>query len=88
MSMKGIDTLAVHSGDSHLYFEAGDEYALSYLRQVFRKRIKKCEACKEPFEVFPHLVLKDSKGRLWMARLEVQLVPYKPEDSNEDTFTE
>lgn len=79
-SMRGCDTLAVYRGDAHLYFEEGDEYALSYLRQVFRKRIKKCEACKEPFEVFPGLLLQDRDGRLWKAKLEVQLVPYKPEE--------
>jgi len=83
MSMKGRDTLVVHSGDAHLYFSENDEYALSYLRQVFRKRIKKCEACKEPFEVFPHLVLKDREGRLWKPKLEIQLVPYNPEEADE-----
>ena len=83
MSMKGRDTLVVHSGDAHLYFSEKDEYTLSYLRQVFRKRIKKCEACKEPIEVFPHLVLRDSEGRLWKPKLEVQLVLYEPEEENE-----
>ena len=80
MSMKGRDTLVIYQGDAHLYFEEGDEYALSYLRQVFRKRIKKCEACKEPFELFPNLVLQDSNGKLWKPKLEVQLVPAKPEE--------
>lgn len=80
MSMKGRDTLVVHQGDAHLYFEEENEYALSYLRQVFRKRIKKCEACKEPFELFPGLVLQDSNGKLWKPKLEVQLVPAQPEE--------
>lgn len=80
MSIKGRDTLAVHQGDAHLYFEEGDEYTLSYLRQVFRKRIKKCESCKEPFELFPGLILEDKDGRLWKLKLEAQLVPYKPEE--------
>ena len=80
MSMKGRDTLVVYRGDAHLYFEEGSEYALSYLRQVFRNRIKKCEGCKEPFELFPGLILKDSDGRLWRPKLEVQLVPHKPEE--------
>lgn len=83
MSMRGRDTLKVYVGDADYYFRAGSEYNLSYLRQVFRNRIKKCEVCKEPFEIFPGLVLEDSNGRLWKPKLEVQLVPAKPEVSDE-----
>ena len=78
--MKGRDTLVVHQGDAHLYFSEGTEYTLSYLRQVFRKRIKQCESCKEPFELFPGLILEDGNGRQWILKLEVQLVPNKPEE--------
>jgi hypothetical protein len=84
MSMKGKDTLVIYQGDAHLYFEEGDEYTLSYLRQVFRKRTTKCEGCKEPIELFPHLVLQDADGRLWKPKLEVQLVPTeRPEEDDE-----
>ena len=75
--MKGRDTLKVHVGDAHLYFTEGIEYSLSYLRQVFKKRIRKCECCNEPLELFPGLVLRDKEGRLWEAKLEVQIVPLK-----------
>lgn len=81
LSMKGKDTLRVYVGDGHQYFSKDSEYALSYLRQVFRKRIKQCENCKEPIEVFPGLVLQDSNGRFWKPKLEVQLIP---EERTED----
>jgi hypothetical protein len=76
-SMKGLDTLRVHVGDAHLYFKEGSEYTLSYLRQVFRKRIRQCENCKEPFELFPGLMLEDGNGKLWEIKLEAHIVPSK-----------
>lgn len=84
MSMRGKDTLKVFVGDAHQYFAEGREYTLSYLRQVFRKRIKQCENCKDPFEAFPGLVLRDRQGRYWKPKLEVHLVPEeRPEEDDE-----
>ena len=80
--MNGRDTLKIHVGDSHYYFKEGVEYTFSRLRQIFRKAIRKCDGCKEPLEVFPGLVLRDSEGRLWETKLEVQIVPLKHRRKN------
>jgi hypothetical protein len=61
----------VFCGDASFYFKFGRIYRLSYLRQIFRKKLAKL---KEEYdenqdairmEFFPGLTLKDGKGNLW-----------------------
>ena len=77
--LKG-QVLLVHRGDADsLYFEEGRKYKLSYLKQVFRKRLERCPHCSWPYEIFPGLILKDRDGNLLTTKFHVELVPYKPE---------
>lgn len=66
----------VHTGDTTFYFECGRLYRESYLKQVFKKRIKHVE-------LFPGLVLRDGSGNLVKPELQVVLVPApEPEEEN------
>jgi hypothetical protein len=55
----------VHRGDATFYFEFGRLYLLSYLKQIFRKKIQHCSACEHPIELFPGLILRDGEVKLW-----------------------
>jgi hypothetical protein len=85
--MSTDSTFTVHTGDSLYYFEHGRSYQQSYVRQVFRERLKRCPACSHPYELFPGLVLKDDNGDLWKVKLRATLMPVKPEEENEEIPT-
>jgi len=77
---KPNDILRVYRGDTDLYFEEKRKYKLSYLKQVFRRRVQCCPRCSLSLELFPHLILQDGEGNLLKPELRIELVPYKPED--------
>jgi hypothetical protein len=81
--MSNDSTFTVYTGDATLHFEYGRSYKQSYLKHVFRERIKQCPACSHPYELFPGLVLKDEKGDLWKVKLKAVFMPVKPEEENE-----
>jgi len=69
MSRKDIKYV-VHTEDTTYYFERGRTYKSSYLKQVFKKKIKH-------IELFPGLIVEDESGNLLTTELRVVLIPVK-----------
>ena len=77
----------VHCGDASFYFKYGRLYRVSYLKQIFQKKLEMLqdeygenrEAIR--MEFFPGLTLKDGEGKFWKPRVlddGVVLIEEKP----------
>ena len=73
----------VHCGDSTFYFQYGRMYRLSYLKQVFEKMINR--RLFDDIDLFPGLILRDGKGRLWKPEVQVKLVKLVPAEEPEES---
>ena len=81
---KGGHSFQVYCGDTTHYFEMGRLYRWSYLKQIFKERLRQCPSCGHPCELFPGAIFIDGAGKMWKVKLQAAMVPAEPEDRNEE----
>lgn len=75
----------IHCGDEawHFRYHPTRLYRESYIRKVIAEAMSKCRRCACITDVAIGLVVEDDQGNLWVPRVQVAFVPYKPEEKHE-----
>jgi len=73
----------IYCGDEvgHFRYNRSRLYRESEIRKVIAKAMSQCRRCSCPTDVAVGLVVEDAQGNLWVPRVQVAFVPYKPEET-------